>query len=339
VLEIDFERFTDAADGDGQLRQIADTAKALAGRSNRDAVNFLMRTVGLCATRTRNDSYYADALHYSLALTRAYAHEPEAAAEHIARSGVLPFDGGDLIFSDANSRALDLAAKQEASLARRVPCVFLSSMPRAASAALTATISALFDCPTVRASIGGFPNYYLMPSWVKRLSRGGCVLHDHFNAGTFNQRVLSDCGIRTVYVLVRDPRAAAASVVQFLQGPGSNVTEDRIQRVFEDWFIPWLCEWEQFAASSQSTEVVWLRSSDVTADTTRLRSVIKGIIESFAKSAPRWKPPDLSRLALADANFVSGKQDGWRRLVSRPTQERMWSKVPSRFREMLELEP
>jgi hypothetical protein len=63
------------------------------------------------------------------------------------------------------------------------------------------------------------------------------------------------------------------------------------------------------------------------------------IVASLAKSAPDWRPPDLSNLSLADANFLTGTPDGWRRHVSKSGREHMWSKVPARFREMLELEP
>jgi hypothetical protein len=312
-----------------------------------------MQAVGLITAATRNESYYREALNYSLALVHAYANEPEAAAEHLELSGVLPFGGGNLIFSDAVDHCLDLAAKQEASLERHVPSVFLASMPRAASAALTSTISEQFGCPVMRASIGEFLNSYLMPFWVKRISRGGCVLHDHFGASAFNRRTLSECGISTVFVLTRDPRASAASVVQFVQnltiteegiyrGTEQEVyraTEAEIYRVFEESYMPWLCEWGEYAASSQAAEVIWLNSSDVTAGNAQLRSVMEKIIESLVKSAPAWQPPDLSKLTLANANFVSGAPDGWRRLVSESVQERMWSRIPARFREMLELEP
>lgn len=336
MLEIDLRRFRNNPDRADQLESIITTAKELALRSNREAVSFLMQAVGLRTLLTRNESYYELALNYSLALVQAYSNKPEAAAEHLELSGILPFDGGDLIFSDAHDRGLDLAAKQEASLEKHVPCVFLASMPRATSAALTSTISEQFGCPVMRASMGGFPNYYLMPSWVRRISRGGCVLHDHFGAQEFNRRTLSECSISTVFVLIRDPRASAASFVQLVQG--HDVTEEEIHRAFEESYIPWLSEWEDYAVGSHTAEVVWLKSSDVTAGNAQLRLVIEKIIAPLVKLTPRWQPPDLSNLGLSDANFVSGTSDGWRRLVSKSGQERMWSRIPARFREMLELE-
>ena len=131
MLEINLARFTDIPDRADQLKSITTRAKALAVGSNREAVSFLMQAVGLGTLPTRNESYYGLALNYSLALAQAYLNDPELAAEHLELSGILPFDGGDLIFSAAHDRVLDLAAKQEARLERHVPCVFLASMPRA----------------------------------------------------------------------------------------------------------------------------------------------------------------------------------------------------------------
>jgi hypothetical protein len=340
VLEIDLLRFDGDANRDPQLRSIITTARTLATRSNKDATSFLMRSIGLRALPTRNESYYGLALNYSLALTYGFLDEPSAASEHLEQSGILPYDGGDLIFSEAQRRSLEIAAEQEASLKEKVPAVFLASMPRSASAALSSTISEHFGCPIVRASLGRFPNYYLVPFWVRRLSRGGCVLHDHFGAGQFNQKVLTDCGIRTVFLLIRDPRAAAASFVTLAQEHRDiAVSEERVLHVFETMYLPWLIEWQEFAASSSGVSVIWLRSQDVTAGNDSLRAVIGKVVASLAPVAPSWRPRRLSTISLADANFVSGTSDGWRQLVSKSGQERMWSRIPVVFRDMLELKP
>lgn len=340
MLELDLLRFEADANRDAQLRSIVATARTLAARSNRDATGFLMRTVGLRPLPTRNEDYYDLALNYSLALIYAYLDEPAAASEHLERSGILPCDGGDLIFSEAQHRGLEIAAQQETSLEANAPAVFLASMPRSASAALSSTISEHFGCPIVRASLGRFANYYLVPFWVRRLSRGGCVLHDHFGAGKFNQKVLTDCGIRSVFLLIRDPRAAAVSFAVHAQEQyGAAFGEGVVLRVFESMYLPWLVEWQEYAASSREVRVVWLRSQDVTAGTDSLRAVIGQIVASLAPTAPSWRSPDLSAISLADANFVSGTFDGWRKSVSKSGQDRMWSSIPVLFREMLELKP
>lgn len=339
MLELDLLRFEEDADREAQLRSIATTARTLASRSNRDANSFLIRAIGLRALPTRNEAYYDLALNYSLALTYAFLDEPDTASEHLERSGILPYDGGDLIFSAAQHRGLEIAAKQEASLEAKVPAVFLASMPRSASAALSSTISEHFGCPLVRASLGRFPNYYLVPFWVRRLSRGGCVLHDHFGAEQFNRKVLADCGIRKVFLLIRDPRAAAASYVMLAQEHHEMAaSEDRILNVFETMYLPWLINWQEYAASS-NVRVVWLMSQDVTAGNDSLRAVMEQIVMSLAPTAPDWRPPDFSTISLAEANFVSGTSDGWRTLVSKSGQERMWSRIPVLFRDMLELTP
>lgn len=164
------------------------------------------------------------------------------------------------------------------------------------------------------------------------------MLHDHFGADQFNRKVLSDSGVRSIFLLIRDPRAAAVSYVLHVQkSDGAPIDEERILHVYETKYLPWLIDWEDYAASTNDVRVVWLRSMDVTAGAESLRAVMMQIVTSLAPSAPSWKPPNLSALSLADANFVSGTSDGWRKLVSKAGQERMWSRLPVRFRDMLEL--
>jgi hypothetical protein len=343
VLELNLWRFShDDPDRVSKLKSIVSGGKSIAERSNREAARFLMESISLGPLHTRNDSYFAEAVDYMMALLHAHLDEPEAAGDFMRRSNVLPFDGGAVIFSEAVTRALQLSERQEEGLRRHAPAVFLSSMPRSASAALASTIAELFECPIMRASIGGFPDNYLVPFWVNRLSRGACVLHDHFGPNEFNRLTLSRCGIRTVFVLIRDPRAAAVSAVQHSDRShrGSMpVTEENILTHYERAYLPWLRNWDEYAASQNSAEVVWLRSGDVTAGNVQLRAVIEKMIEPLMKLEPDWRPPDLSKLVLADANFVTGSADGWRNFVSKSAQERMWAGVPPRFREMLELKP
>jgi hypothetical protein len=340
VLEMDLLRYEKDADGGAQLRSIVATARTLAARSNRDATDFLMRSVGLRGSPTIGEEYYDLAFNYSLALIYAYLDEPAAASEHLQRSGALPYGGGDLVFSEAVQRGMEISAKQEASLQAKVPAVCVASMPRSASAALSSTISEHFGCPIVRASLGRFPNYYLTPFWARRLLRGGCVLHDHFGADEFNQKILADCGIQSIFVLIRDPRAATVSAIALGQKhDGTSPSENHILDVFETMYLPWLIKWQEYAANSIGVRITWLRSQDVTAGTDSLRAVIKQIVAELAPTSPSWHPPDLSTVFLANANFVSGTSDGWRKSVSKAGQERMWSRIPVLFRNILELAP
>jgi len=174
-------------------------------RSNREAVEFLIRSIDLRTLHTRDEGYYSEAANYVFALLDAHLEEPEIASELISRSNVLPFDGGNLIFSEAVTRSLHWPRKQEEALARYVPLMFLSTMPRAASAA-----------------------------WVSRSPS---------------------------YLLSK------------------NTDEHR-----------------SFS----------LKSSDVTGDSSRFRSLMQAIVETLKWSAPDWRPPDLSNLELVGANFALG---------------------------------
>lgn len=329
-----FEREDDAA---GRLRTIVERVEAMAGHGSRAATTYLMDEVGLITDSTKNEAWYEQALNYSLALAHIFLDEPEEAAGRLARSGVLPGGGGAFVFSEAINRGLALAGPQEAAIARHVPTVILSSMPRAASAALATTLSVEFGAPAMRASAGRFPDHYLMPCWLARLARGGAILHDHFGAGPFNLAQIRGGAVGTVFVLLRDPRAAAVSFVRHMNArDNSAVSEDYILQVFEQKYLPWVAGWLD-AAAMPDVAVQWIDSYAITSDPETLRRTLAMIVGDLAKKSPLWSPPDMSTLVLAKQNFVSGTTDGWRASVSSKGQERMWAGLRPALCDLLDL--
>ncbi len=158
-------------------RQRTGFAKLACGLpANRASVEFLVKEIGVRITVTRNDPYFAEAFNYLCGHLFAYANMPSEAAQAIAASNVLPYSGGDALFHDAVAESIAFAHAQEDAIGRGVPAVILASMPRAVSAALTQTLAQMTSAPVVRASIGEFPNCWLMPSWLRRLARGGAIL-------------------------------------------------------------------------------------------------------------------------------------------------------------------
>jgi hypothetical protein len=338
MYEIDFLSLVEKDEtGEARLRTMMVAAEG-ASKSARSVVSDLTSAIGLITDSTRNESYYRGALDYTLGLAYAYLRDFERAAVHIEASQVLPAGGGDWIFSEAVVRSLELAQRQMAAVERGVPSILLSSMPRAASAALTQTLAKLFGVPLARASAGRFPHYGLVPFWTSRLARGGVVLHDHFGANTYNLQVLRDIGVRRVPVLVRDPRAAAASLVKHFQSrDGADAGERAIVDAFEHKYMPWLLEWLK-AAEGSTVGVDWIRSSDVVKNADSLSAVVLELINGLSQDAPQWVPPSTAMIALAQANVVTASPEEWRKHVSRDAQRAMWAKIPDELRHLLELE-
>jgi len=304
-------------------------ARELARSSNRLAVEFLIERIGVRVTRTRDESYLAEALHYLCGNLFAHANMPIEAGEAIAASNVLPHSGGDALFYDAVTEGVALARAQDEAINGGVPPILIASMPRAASAALTQTLAKITGAPILRVSIGDFPNYWLVPFWLNRFLRGGAILHDHFGASDYNLNLLREFQIKTVHVLLRDPRAAAVSFAKF--GLGPEVIEDEIFCAFSNRYIPWLHGWID-AERGGKINIHWVRSDDVTGDSHRLNAVVTAILGAQSRFATR-----VQGTTLAIANVSGQKPDAWRESVSPGLQKKMWDLVPSEIIEVLEL--
>jgi hypothetical protein len=98
-------------------------AREFAQSSYRLATEFLVESVGVRVTNTKDEAYFADAFNYLCAHLFAYAKMPKEAAEAIATSHVLPGSGGDALFHDAVPDAVALARLQDEAISRGVPAL------------------------------------------------------------------------------------------------------------------------------------------------------------------------------------------------------------------------
>jgi hypothetical protein len=307
MLEFDFQSIEQT-----QRVEFAKMARRLPG--NRASVEFIVKHIGVRVTTTRNDSYFVDAFNYLCAHLFARANMPNEAAEAIAASKVLPYSEGDVLFHDAVADSIALAHAQDEAIKRGAPAITLASMPRAASAALTQTLARITGAPIFRVSIGEFPNYWLMPAWLKRLTPGGAILQDHFGASKFNLLELHSHGIKSVFVLVRDPRAAAMSYAKW--ECSGQPTEGIIEEVYLK-YVSWLRDWLEAERSGKIT-VRWIRSRDVTHDSTSLKSVLTTML------GPSRFADRISNASLAVANVTGERSEAWRESVSPQLRDKMW---------------
>lgn len=325
MLEFNFRRLQDRSDAAEVAAGLVKEAQKLAGSSNRLAVEFLVDSIGVIVSQTRNEAYLADALNYMCAQLFAHANMPEEAAKAIAASHLLPGSGGDALFHDAVAESLALARAQDEAISRGVPALVLASMPRSASATLTQTLAQITRAPLFRVSLGWFPNYGIVPAWLQRFLRGGGILHDHFGASDFNLEVLRDFGVQRVNLLVRDPRAAAASYVNWVFG--ARATEGDLASTYAQRYIPWLRDW-LVADQRGQIAIGWIRSADVTSGPDSRRAVLSSILGDAAH---------IGDAKLVVANFSKGDPDAWRACASRDLQKKMWDLLPAEIIERLDL--
>ena len=321
---------------------IARSLAAQASSGSRAANQILIDGIKLEVMPTLDEEFCREALHYHSGLLYAHLEQPELAADHFEQSRTLAGTGGDVLFSEHRQQSIALESRRQVAQKRGLPTIVLASMPRSASTSLTQTIGATLDMPEMRASAGRFPNYALVPRWLSVCLSGGAVLHDHFAASPYNLQVLRQNGVREIFVLIRDPRAAASSYSRLIfrsrtAEPSAEEIDAMILTVFLKGHGLWLQKWVDLAVDpAADIKINWVLYPLVTSD---IGSAMRQIFARLLPEYPALSPYMESGVAEVKSNFVVGSDEHWRSRVSDATRERMWAAMPAGIAALLDLQP
>lgn len=339
MLQLTFSRFIERHTS-AEAQSIAADTEAIARRQgNRRANDHLLSQIGMFGSIDKDEAYFAECLHYHLGLLHAYALDPQQMADHLQRSRTMPTGEDDQLFSDHINLSHMLRAQQIAAIDRGMPALLLACMPRSASATLTYTLGRALGIPVLHLSAGRFPNYFLVPPWLDMFLEGGGITQDHFGASDFNIGVLRARGPRDIFVLVRDPRAAARSQAHYLArdgGDGGDPLSLRIERHCIGSFIPWLQGWIDCARNPDLPfRIHWLTFREVCDDPA---AVLRRISAALAEDHPAMAPfADCRSLDEVRVHFVEGNDDAWQREVDYEARERLWAACTPEIKSLLGL--
>jgi hypothetical protein len=318
------------------------TTEALAiqrGRGSRAANDFVLNQIGIHGSPDNGDSYFADAMHYHVGLLHAHSGNPTEMAPHLTHSHTMPTGESDLLFSDHVNLSYVLRDRQVAAMKRGLPPILIACMPRSASATLTYTLARAVDIPVIHISAGNFPDRHLVPSWLDMFLEGGAITQDHFAAGDFNLGVLQGRGPRDVFVLIRDPRAAARSQMHHLargRDGGGEPLARRIERQCTENFIPWLQGWIDCANNKKLPfRIHWLTYHEVCRDPGAILRRIAGVLGAENKTIAAFAYAH--SLQEERMHFVDGHDDAWRREVGSSSRDLLWQACTAEMKAMLDL--
>ena len=321
-------------------RKIAEEALAIQrGRGGRAANEFVLNQIGIHGSPDNGDSYFAEAMHYHLGLLHAHAGNPTEMAPHLTQSHTMPTGESNLLFSDHVNLSYVLRDRQLAAIKRGVPPILIACMPRSASATLAYTLARAIDIPVMHISAGNFPDRYLVPSWLDMFLEGGAITQDHFAASDFNLGVLQGRGPRDIFVLIRDPRAAARSQAHHLargRDSGGEPLAHRIERQCTENFIPWLQGWIDCANDEKLPfRIHWLTYREVCQDPGAILRKIAGVLGADNKTIAAFA--HAHSLREERMHFVDGHDDAWRREVGSSRRDLLWQACTSEMKSMLDL--
>ena len=305
------------------------------------AVDYLVRQLGLEMAFDRDEDYFAEALNFHLGLLEAYSGRPEAMADHIRMSRTIPGPEDEHLYSDHVAITTVTREHQLHAIARGIPPILVACMPRSASATLTHSLARLLDAPVLHTSIGMFPDYFLAPAWLDVILQGGAVTQDHFMPNDFNLAVLKSRGRRNLFVLIRDPRAAARSLVHWFSRWDNNHSlplEDRIQRECISNYIPWLQSWIDCSHDpALPFRIHMIRFQEITRDLAgTVRQIAGALQDEYPAMAPYAQCADLEEVRM---HFDRGDDDAWRSEVGVETRRNLWNACTPEIRELLRLAP
>jgi hypothetical protein len=310
-------------------------------RRSREATEYLIGHLGIETSDDLSESYFAENLSYNLALCYAHISEPVKMAEQISLSHTMPGHDDDLMFHDHIDASRILNDRRERAIRREMPTLLFSCMPRSAGATITQILEKVLGMPIFHASLGSFPDLFLAPSWLDMLLEGGAITHDHFGANAFNTGVLTARGPRDLFVLVRDPRAAARSQVHFksrnpIETPG--LVESAIEHECVSNFIPWLQGWIDCARNPNTPfRVHFITYPEVCTDRA---AVVRKVVRILQAAYPALSPyVDCEFIPEIKHHFVTGDDNAWRGEVGAQTRKNLWVACTDDIRSLLALEP
>jgi hypothetical protein len=324
----------------GAARRIATEAVAIErGRGSRQANDFVLNHIGVRGSLDNDQGYFTEALHYHLGLLYAHAADPVEMAQQLRQSHTMPTGESDLLFSDQVNLSHVLRDRQLAAVRRGLPPILIACMPRSASATLTYTLARALDIPVLHISAGSFPNHFLVPSWLNMFLEGGAITQDHFAANDFNLGVLQGRGPRDIFVLIRDPRAAARSQVHHLARGRDGDAEPlarRIERQCSENFIPWLQAWIDCANNKKLPfRIHWLTYGEVCRDPGAILRKIAGVLGADNKTIGAFATTH--SLQEERMHFVDGHDDAWRRELGSSSRDLLWQACTAQMKAMLDL--
>jgi hypothetical protein len=320
-----------AMENDGNLPELT------AANSNRAANEALLRRLGI-ELHDQNDAYYAEALDYHLGLVAAYRGQPELMAEHLRKSRTMPSSqDDDELFSDHVNTSHATRTHQQRAISRGLPAILVSAMQRRAALAFSHSLARLFDVPLLRLAVGSPQQGYLVPSWLDMFLEGGAVSLDDFAACDFNLGVLEPRPLPGLFVLIRDPRAAARSfvVTRFDNPPAGSALDEQIELACVSHFIPWLSGWIDRAGRQPS--FTWLRHHQTLADRAASARTVAAVLSDGSPAIRRFAKTTV--MPHFETPFVTDDDDCWRSDVGREARARMWAACSPAIRGLLDLEP
>ncbi len=223
-----------------------------------------------------------------------------------------------------------------------MPPIVLNTMPKSGSVYILGTLASSLSIERYNKPIchGFFPEYFMIPAALHRLSLGNVARQEHFNASPLNIDICSNY-FRRMVLHVRDPRQATLSwthhvnrhLTRYPEQPyvhGSQYDpptgflhwslEQQISWHIERFFVgsvKWLQEWLGYQRNEGPVAVLVTTHDELVADE---RAFFARIVDFFdiPNSRFHWSPEDKK----IENHFRSGNPNEWTTVFTEAQKKR-----------------
>lgn len=245
--------------------------------------------------------------------------------------------------------------QQQAAIENGVPAIFSSFLWKSGGTFLANTIHSLTGAPVTMYTAQLQYNYfftYLIESGLRKFLRGGSFAHNHIPATEYNLDIMKRCGVKKIWIHLRDPRQVLVSSFFHTKGEGQGqgaVADQRREEAFKlvdyavahygakegittEWMIDnhykttlnWISDW------LKASEEPWLEVFFTTFE-----EMVKDEVAFVARVFDYWGVP--SHIAIKvqkdkpEDRFRKGKVDEWRSFLEQEHQEILTERMPKEF--------
>ena len=152
-----------------------------------------------------------------------------------------------------------LDKEQEDAIARGIPPIFINTILKSGTGFFTKVFKDQLHMPQFFTTLRGSPNDYILPTYMKKFARGGAITVQHLDASAANLDTLADCGVKKIFLHIRDPRQATVSYLHHLE---NNLSGELF--ALRNWIHPFLphnypsLEWKEKVAWHARNHVITL---------------------------------------------------------------------------------
>jgi hypothetical protein len=318
-----------------------------------DLLNDILNASGVSQAFPLPDDYIKNISAYYMACFCCRICDLSKASEYAESfNSYASIDGTDMLPFDILHVSTMARYEQIHAIRQNKSGAMIISLPKAASAFLSQSVSEVIEVPILRSSIGEGLNSVVHTRWSNQIAEGGAITHEHYRPISENVDALSAASVKDLWVLIRDPREAAHSLngmvvhfkntmyaTEYSDADKNDIREEEFVRNYAK-LSRWAHEWVELSERDDLPyKIHFLSYDEVTMNLPDVFERIFGeyvnaeVLERLTTFQNNWRSRTIER-----RNFRSGRRKEWEAAYKESSIRRANESISDRVRTLLNLQ-